>query len=243
MTTKNIAITLGAIFLASLVLWTIYNSPLWVTKVKSAAELNATTTTLPPTPITPSITGGGKAEIASPEISYGYTAPASSTIGKGMQSDKGYPSLGRPIVIPASFSPEDATLIQERIKKLTDAILQAPSNGALWANLGLERKSIEDYTGAIDAYEYALKMMPNNAVVAENLGVLYGDYLRNYPKAEEYYRLSIAIDAAAPHRYLRLFDLYRYALKDTEKAKAILEEGLRTIPGEPSLQALLDEFQ
>lgn len=240
MTTKNSAITLGAVALAGLVLWTIYNGPLWVRKVKSAAELNTATTTLPAIPITPSTASSGKADISSPEIEYGYATPASPADAKGAVTGVAYPSLDRPIVIPASFSPEDATLIRERIKKLTDAILQAPSNGALWANLGLERKSIEDYTGAIEAYEYALKMMPNNAIVAENLGVLYGDYLRNYPKAEEYYRLAIAIDANAPHRYLRLFDLYQYALKDTEKAKAILEEGLRAIPGEPSLQALLE---
>lgn len=241
MTIKRIAITLGAVSLLGLVFWSIYNSPLWVKRAAGPSVSNATTT--PVAQIMSEPVTKGRADISSPEIEYGYAAPASPADAKGAVTGVAYPSLDRQIVIPASFSPEDATLIRERIKKLTDAILQTPSNGALWANLGLERKSIEDYTGAIEAYEYALKMMPNNAVVAENLGVLYGDYLRNYPKAEEYYRLAIAIDTAAPHRYLRLFDLYRYALKDTEKAKAILEEGLRTIPGEPSLQALLDEFQ
>lgn len=241
MAVKNIAITLGAVLLAGLVLWGIYNGPLWIKRTASPGTSTATTT--PATQIMSETASRGKADISSPEIEYGYTTPASSTVGKVVKADKAYPSLDRPVVIPASFSPEDAALVRERINKLTTAIGETPSNGALWANLGMERKGIEDYTSAIDAYEYALKMMPNNAVVAENLGVLYGDYLRDYAKAEEYYRLALTIDANAPHRYLRLFDLYQYALKDTLKAKAVLEEGLRAIPGEPSLQALLETIE
>lgn len=243
MTAKNLAITVGAVLLAGLVLWTIYNGPLWVKKVKNATVPDTATTTFPATPSISSATGNGKADISSPELEYGYATSASPANAKGAVTGAAYPALDRPVVIPTGFSLEDAALIRARINKLIDAIEKNPSNGALWADLGMARKGIEDYEGATDAYQYALKMMPNNAVTAENLGVLYGDYLRNYPKAEEYYRLSIAIDKTAPHRYLRLFELYRYSLQNSTKAQAILEEGLRAIPGEPSLQALLDEFQ
>src|SRR3989338_6703251 len=142
--------------------------------------------------------------------------------------------------MPPSSPASDTSATSSGEAKLVQSIKKSPENGALWAEFGLKRKGIEDYEGAKEAYEYALKLMPNNAMVADSLGVIHGDYLKDYTKAVRYFRLAIDIDPSANYRYMRLFELYRYALKDNGKAKAILEEGLRAIPNEPSFQALLE---
>ena len=238
MTTQKI-VTIGVgVALAGFALWSIYRGPLWV---RDGDEHTLATTT--PAVVATTSNDNREAKIVgSPDVNieYGYASEATGTPQKTLKLAADSPSLNRAIIIPASFSPADASLIKESIAKLITAIKKRPDNGALWAELGLKRKGIEDYEGAKEAYEYALKLMPNNAMVADSLGVIYGDYLKDYTKAVRYFRLAIDIDPSANYRYMRLFELYQYALKDNGKAKAILEEGLRAIPNEPSLQALLE---
>ena len=237
MTTKKIALTLGGVVLAGFVLWSIYKGPLWVRGVPIS--------TFPPSIIPTATTSDNRKEgkiVGSPDvkIDYGYAQKATGTPQKAATLATDSPSLNRPIIIPASLSTADASLVKENIAKLIDAIKKSPENGALWADLGLKRKGIEDYEGAKEAYAYALKLMPENALVADSLGVIYADYLKDYPKAEQHFRLAITLDPSASYLYLRLFELYRYAIKDDGKAKAILEEGLLAIPWEPSCKVLLE---
>lgn len=222
--------------LVGALLWSIRTGPLWVKDSGVTTPISSTTEGS-------TATSSEKAKIVvSPEVNldYGYATKTPVTSPKEVKSPSPTPSLSRPIVIPASFSPTDASLAKESIVKLIDAIKKSPENGALWADLGFKRKGIEDYEGAKEAYSYSQKLMPNNAVVADSLGVIYGDYLKDYPKAEQQFRLAITLDPSASFLYIRLFEFYRYALKDDVKAKAILEEGLRAIPGETSFQALLE---
>lgn len=183
-------------------------------------------------------TPSAKPETRTSGITYGHEA-ATSTPSKGQFAGNS-PKLNRPIVIPASFPADSAKAALEEITVLIARLKTKPENGALWANLGMARKGIEDYEGAKEAYEHAHQLLPKDSTIADNLGVIYGDYLQNYTKAEEYYRLALSLDSQTPYRYLRLFDFYRYLLKDTAKAKAILEEGLVTIPGEASFTSLLE---
>ena len=236
MVAKRIAFIIGGVALAGALLWSIRTGPLWVRE---------SGTPMPPSsPASDtSATSSGEAKVVvSPgiDIDYEYATQTPAMPERETTLSASAPSLNRTIVIPASFSPADASLIKESIAKLVESIKKSPENGALWAEFGLKRKGIEDYEGAKEAYEYALKLMPNNAMVADSLGVIYGDYLKDYTKAVRYFRLAIDIDPSANYRYMRLFELYRYALKDNGKAKAILEEGLRAIPNEPSFQALLE---
>ncbi|MDO8594466.1 MAG: tetratricopeptide repeat protein [bacterium] len=226
MTTKKIALSIGVVVLVGALFWSIYKGPLWNRSSENV---------VPPSIVAD--TDKEEAKTDSPSIEYGYTT-ASSTLGK--KSDIPTPSLSRPIVIPKSFSSEIATLAKERIEALVNALKTSPENATLWGNLGMARKGIEDYEGSKEAYEYALKLQPNNSVFADNIGVIYGDYLKDYSRAEQHYRLAITLDPKAGYRYLRLFEFYRYLLNDMPKAKAILEEGLRAIPGDSSFTELLE---
>ena len=59
----------------------------------------------------------------------------------------------------------------------------------------LAGKRVDD---AEKLYMKALKLEPNNAQVCYNLGVLYGDYARDYRKAVKYYRRYIDLAPQAP---------------------------------------------
>jgi tetratricopeptide (TPR) repeat protein len=238
MSAQKIALIIGVAAVAGFFIWNTYNGPLWI-RDKDTDTQAATTT------FSAAAASSENANVTVPggvEINYSYEAKSSSTPEKEVKMDAAAPSLTRPVIIPASFSPEDASTTRVSIGKLIDAIKQNPENGALWAELGLKRKGIEDYQGAKEAYEYALKFLPSSPLLADNLGVIFADYLKDYPKAEQYYRLALSWDSKTDYRYLRLFDFYTYSLKDRSKAKAILEEGLREIPGHQGFQSLLEEM-
>ncbi len=230
MKTKRIALIIAVAVLVGAIFWSLYKGPLWN---RDSGE------DLPSLSIESNILSG-EVDGDSPEMTYGYVKASSTQ--KDMKPTVGTPSLNRPIAIPKSFSPEMATSAKERIGAIIEMLKKNPENAVVWADLGMARKGIEDYEGSKEAYAYALKLQPNNSVVAENLGVIYADYLKDYPKAEQYFRLSITLDPSVGYRYLRLFEFYRYLLKDAQKAKAILEEGLRAIPNDPSLKVLLETF-
>ena len=177
-----------------------------------------------------------------PGIEYGFVGKSSSTpVVSGTKLPKA-PSLTRPITPPSYFLAVIAASSTEKIRSIITAIKTEPGNAALWAQLGSYRKGIEDYVGAKEALEYSLALSPKNAVTTENLGVIYGDYLHDVGNAEKYYLKAIALEPDVSYRYLRLFELYINNRQDA-KAKAILEQGLKANPNDPSLTATLSAFK
>jgi len=228
MKAQRIALVVGGLILAGAVFWTVRTGSLWKNSSQSTVPASIVSTPI-----------SGEAKLNSPELKYGYVQ-ASSTASAGVKPGVSVPSLNRPLVIPKSFSPEIALSAKKNIETLIDALKKNSENATLWGELGMERKGIEDYEGAKEAYAYALKLQPNNAIFADNLGVIYGDYLKDYPKAEHYFLLAIKLDPKTEYRYLRALEFYQYALKDIPKAKAILKQGLVAIPGDVSFTTLLE---
>jgi len=208
----------------------------WSTRSRSGGE----DTSFEPLPASATTIDQGNITTNSPSIQYGY---ATSTSAKADRAPKGTPApdLGRPVIIPASFREETAARATEEIKRITADLREDPADGALWGMLGLKRQGIEDYEGAREAYEYAFALSPRNGVTAENLGVLYGYYLHEPQKAERYFLQALDIEPI-DYRYLRLYDLYKDIMKDTAKARAILEQGLKEYPGSASFKTLLENL-
>lgn len=180
--------------------------------------------------------------VSVPGIDYGFEDTASSS-SLSVKSNIPAPSLSRPIIIPKGFSSEDALLAKKDLETAIDLLKNAPEKAKLWADLGQRRKGIEDYEGARDAYAYALALAPKYILAADSLGVLYASYLKDYQKAEQYFLLSIELDPTAHYEYLRLYELYHDSMKDNTKARAILENGLKAIPGEESFRVLLESLK
>ncbi|MDO8620567.1 MAG: hypothetical protein Q7R64_04450 [bacterium] len=175
-------------------------------------------------------------------IQYGYTTQKATSTTEAKKTAIPTPSISYAVVAPASFSNADAELAVKTIQSVIARLKENPENAGLWAELGFHRKGIEDYVGAKEALEYSLALSPYNATVADNLGVVYGDYLKDPQKAEKYYLIAVELEPNAVYRYLRLFEFYSYITKDMAKAKAILERGLKAVPGETSLKTLLESL-
>lgn len=194
-------------------------------------------------PISETASSTGKTDLVSvPGVDYGFE-DTTSTSTSSVKPNIPIPSLSRPIIIPKSFSPEDAILARKDIETAIDLVRNAPEKAKLWADLGQRRKGIEDYEGARDAYAYALALAPQYTLAADSLGVLHASYLKDYKKAEQYFLLAIELDPTAHYEYLRLYELYHDIMKDDIKAKAILEKGLKAIPGEASFNVLLESLK
>ena len=226
---KYASLAVGTAVIIIAVAWTLYGRTVSVSKNTSSTDKHVAT-------------GTEETSITSSGIQYGYTASASSSTPQDLPKGVTMPDLDHSVVIPKSFSPSIAASAREHIKKITSSLREKPGNAALWAELGLERSGIEDYEGAKNAYEYSFALSPYNSVVVDNLGVLYGSYLHDPKRAEQYFLKALDLEPETAFRYLRLFELNKDVLKDNAKAKAILEQGLKKDPGNSSFKALLESL-
>jgi tetratricopeptide (TPR) repeat protein len=134
--------------------------------------------------------------------------------------------LQRPVI----FKSEPPTVIkadiEKQIRENIESLREGYDNLISWISLGQLRKVIGDYEGARDAWEFASLIRPENSLSFHNLGDLYGSYLKDMPKAELNYLVSLKNDPANVNAYLNLADLYWYE-GEKEKIPNLLSRGIR----------------
>lgn len=149
------------------------------------------------------------------------------------------PDLDR-IVINDDSLPEDAVLILEnKIKELSDELRVASDNLSNLIELGTYRKIAGDYEGARDVWEYATKIRPNGSVAFQNLGDLYAYYIKDAVKAEQNFLKAINNGPTEIFLYFKTADFYRYVVKDIDKTRHIVQEGIDANPDSEELKDLL----
>ncbi len=152
------------------------------------------------------------------------------------------PSLDRPIVYPSDMP---AQIKEDNQSKISQIIKNLKSNtGSFndWIDLGLYRKLLGDYEGARQAWEYASLLRPQSPASFSNLGILYGYYLKDAPKAEKSFLRAIENDPKDINLYFQTYDFYKDVMKDSTKAKAIIETGLKNNPADKDLESMLKEL-
>ncbi|OHA25396.1 MAG: hypothetical protein A3D56_01260 [Candidatus Taylorbacteria bacterium RIFCSPHIGHO2_02_FULL_45_35] len=153
------------------------------------------------------------------------------------------PDLSRPIVFSDGVPAEFRRIMTERIEKDSIELRKTPDNFDAWLDLAIQRKTIDDYKGAAEIWEYVLEFQPNNSVVLGNLGELHHLYLKDYPKSESYYKAAISLDPSRVDLYRALHELYKYSYKQNTSAAAdILKEGLVKNPDNTDLLILLGAY-
>jgi tetratricopeptide (TPR) repeat protein len=156
------------------------------------------------------------------------------------------PSLSRPYIITAEL-PEDAkTILRSNVEKIVAELKENPEHFETWFELATHYKIAGDYKGAEEIWQYITVNAPANMhyVAWANLGDLYMNFIKDYPKAEEYYKKAIALKSDEISLYADMYRLYRYLYKtDTSAAADILAEGLRSNPGDKDLHTLQDELK
>lgn len=193
-----------------------------------------TATTGTSTPITTTVSGvtitGGGATVTE--------TPANAKV----------PDFRTPLTFSGSTSAEVRTALTKQFDATVKILEGDKLNFSAWINLGTLRKVTGDYTGAETVWKYAAGLYPKSTVPSDNLGSLYLDFLKNYPKAETYYKLSIGNDSHDINAYQQLISLYTVygypsAQAGKDKALALVEPGLKANPDNQTLLDLRTQLQ
>ncbi len=140
------------------------------------------------------------------------------------------PNLDRPVAVTAALSPEAEARAREEIARAVAELREDSDRYGAWLTLGLYRKAIGDYGGAREAWEYAAAIRPGTAVPHNNLGNLYAYELQEPMRAEQHYLNAIKKEPTVFQWYLAAYEYYRFIMRDTVRARAIVERGLRSDP-------------
>ncbi len=135
-----------------------------------------------------------------------------------------------------NFPPEAIEKNKNRLHELAVQLKTDPKNWNFWMEIGQLKKFFNNYNGAVAVYEYAKTINPEEPLVYYNLANLYGSYLRDYPKAEEYYLKALDYGPSDEYIYLGLAEFYRdfYTAK-SDLTDDVLLQGLKEIPNNPNL--------
>lgn len=205
-------------------------------------------------PAEPPAPTGVEPSALSPEISQPPVleepAAAEETGRKSTEkiSRSGSPSYtGRPPeeIRPA---PEEVKIFSEiqrqqlyaAIRTQADTLRQDQNYFNGWIQIGVLKKTLGDFEGARDAWEYAGIIQPLNSLSFANLGELYWRYLPDYPKAEKNLKTSIKHKPSDAQTYVTLAELYHYSyLAKYELADDALMEGINANPDNGTLMRRL----
>ncbi len=151
---------------------------------------------------------------------------------------KPIPDLDRVVVKSplATFVTEmDFRVAVSKVKEFQELLKKDPSNFANWMDMAMYQKAGGDYKGAVVSWLYAGKLRPTNFVSFGNLGNIYAYYLKDNAKAEVYYKEAITKSPTQAYLYLQLASVYQDVFKDMDKAREIVNEGLKQLPDDESL--------
>jgi len=186
--------------------------------------------------------GGGYYIYNNVIISNNTTQDIAVTEGGSDISSIPVPDLDRMVIDKNSLSEEVALILEQKIRGLSDELKLDSDNLSAWLDLGIWRKTGGDYEGAVAAWDYAGKIRPENSISFNNLGDLYAYYLKDPQKAEENFLKAIENGPYEIYLYFKMHDFYRDVMKDTAKARAIVERGLESNPDSTELQDLLNSI-
>lgn len=132
------------------------------------------------------------------------------------------PDLDRPINTQEEMA-------RDKIEELSNALKQNSSLADHWLELASYRKLIGDYEASREIWEYMTTKWPDDNKAFLNLGNLYGYYLHDFPKAEEYFLKALEKN---PYYIVGCVTVYEF-YKDTEKPDLALEIIFRSLEKSP----------
>ena len=153
------------------------------------------------------------------------------------------PSLDRDIVFGTDFPLEAQDIMRNKIEKLSSELKEDNSLLENWIELGIQRKTIGDYVGAREAWEYAIALRPSGSVAYHNLGDLHAYFLKNNIKAEENFLKAIENAPNDVYLYFKISEFYKNILNDMDKARTIVQQGIKANPSSEELKSLLASLE
>ncbi|MEK7180696.1 MAG: hypothetical protein AAB706_04420 [Patescibacteria group bacterium] len=148
------------------------------------------------------------------------------------------PDMSGAIIFPKTYSKESRPAIEEKMKSLQEAVKKDPNNLSNWIEIGSYWKLVENYEKAEAAWLYGTKIDPTNFVIYGNLGFLFGYYVHDNVKAEQYYLKAIEVGGDQEYLYFQTAEFYRDVMKNMSKARTIVDRGILTNPQNQNLKNL-----
>jgi tetratricopeptide (TPR) repeat protein len=147
------------------------------------------------------------------------------------------PDLNRPIYFLPSLklNQDIQDLVTSKINSLRAVLKNDPTQLTYWIDLGMYQKMGGDYEGAAISWKYVAAVTSKDFIAYGNLGDLYAYYIKNNGMSETYYKLAIARDSKQAYLYIQLAAVYKDVFHDLDKARAILDQGLKALPNDPAL--------
>ncbi|MFA7310045.1 MAG: tetratricopeptide repeat protein [Candidatus Paceibacterota bacterium] len=165
------------------------------------------------------------------------TTGGSSTVTDVTPQKLVAPNYRTPLAFSASISSEVRAALNKQFDATVAIIAKDSINFQAWNNLGIVRKMAGDYKGAETAWKYVAALYPSSTIPFDNLGGLYLDFLKDYPKAEANFKVAIKNNAQDINAYEQLFALYTtYGYKaGTSAAADLIAQGLKANPDNQTL--------
>lgn len=155
------------------------------------------------------------------------------------------PDYNAPLVFSASagLTAEQQSILQAQVASLRAQLAKNAFDYDVWLALGSVFKRAGDYAGAVKIWDYVSVVWPTDAVAPGNLGDLYMNFIKDYPKADASYRAAIRNDPRQVNAYRNLFSLYS-GLYTTHASAAedILKKGIQNNPEALDLYVLLARY-
>lgn len=145
-------------------------------------------------------------------------------------------SAAAPAAAGEGGRPPAAPLDEARARELVAAASNAPDDPAPRVQLGNLYFDAERYTDAVEWYEQALRLKPNDANVSTDLGVAY--YYTDQPdKAIAQFEQSLKTDPKHTKTMLNMGIVKAFGKQDLAGASAAWQQVIATAPDSPEAQA------
>lgn len=136
------------------------------------------------------------------------------------------PAAGAP---RTAVPPAPVVNYQQQITTLEGIVAREPENRNAWVQLGNNFFGADQPMKAIEAYDKALALNPDDPNVITDQGTMYRR-LGWYDRAIDNFSRAAALDPNHPQSRYNLGIVYRYDLQDIEKAIAAWEDFLAINP-------------
>jgi tetratricopeptide (TPR) repeat protein len=193
-------------------------------------------------PAAPAVSGTGTSTPITTTQNGVTTAGGSATVTESPQAPQA-PNYKTPLVFGADVSADVRALFTNQFNQTVAAIEKDATSFGAWINLGILRKDTGDYQGAKADWSYMAALYSKSTLPTDNLGDLYMNFIKDYPKAESNFKLSLANDPHDINAYQQLVSLYTaYGYKGTSTALTLLTQGLKDNPNNQTLLQLQAQF-
>lgn len=123
-----------------------------------------------------------------------------------------------PVKTPVSLPKQPAVNFQQNIEALKEIVIRQPSNRNAWVQLGHNYFDSDQPMEAIEAYNKALEVEPDDSDVLTDQGIMFRR-IGWFDKAVENFQKASQLNPSHAQSLYNLGVTYRYDLADFAKAK------------------------